>query len=454
MNTPLRYLLAVLSGGIAVFAFPPFSWMPLVFVVWPVLFLAFKGAGFKHGFWLGLVHGLVLYALTLSWLFGIFGTVTFSLWLILALFIGLAGGLIGWSSKRYPVAWWLPLYAAAVWSGIEYFRCEWFWLRFPWMTPGLALGPTWLSPVVGVYGASFVVVLAAAFAILGKTRWRFSGFAGLLLVASPLPGPVYESGKEVPVLAVQSEANDYTSYLQATKASNFSDGIILWPEYAISYEVKPPMREWQEITGLATARNSVFVFGSIKALEGQKHYNVARTMDGSGELGWHAKNRPVHLMDDGVPGKVAVPVKSKFGELGTPICFDCDYTEVVRRMVESGAEAFVVPSMDVRTWGARQHLQHAELFRHRAAENGRWIAVASTSGMTQFIDPRGKRVSSLPLMEPGVLRGNIYLRSDRTFFNRTGWLFPWVVLIGGCVATLGLLFAGKPEESVPPAAEI
>ena len=74
-------------------------------------------------------------------------------------------------------------------------------------------------------------------------------------------------------------------------------------------------------------------------------------------------------------------------------------------MVADGAEFLVAPTMDAIHWGEKQHLQHAELFRHRAAENRRWMMVAATSGLTQVIDPNGLRVDSLPLMEEGGLGG-------------------------------------------------
>jgi apolipoprotein N-acyltransferase len=51
------------------------------------------------------------------------------------------------------------------------------------------------------------------------------------------------------------------------------------------------------------------------------------------------------------------------------------------------------------------------------------MAVASTSGMTQIIDYRGKEVASLPLMEPGLLDGVIGRREAVTFYTRAGWLF-------------------------------
>lgn len=130
-------------------------------------------------------------------------------------------------------------------------------------------------------------------------------------------------------------------------------------------------------------------------------------------------------------GQTAEAVSTPKGRFGTPICFDCDYEDVIRKMTRDGAEYFIIPSLDATRWGVKQHLQHAELFRHRAAENGRWMMVASGSGMTQLIDPYGKRVKQLELMTEGVLVGYLERRSGLTFYTQYGWLFAWVAMSAG-----------------------
>jgi apolipoprotein N-acyltransferase len=452
VSTRLRFVLAVISGGLAVFAFPPFSWWPLALVAWALLFVAVRGSGGRLGFWLGLAQGLLLYSCGLSWFWLIFGPAAVALWLIVSSFSGLACGLIGWAGKRHPGVKWLPLYVALVWSGVEYFRSEWFWLRFPWMTPGLALGPTWLSPLIGVYGAGFLVVLAGELFGSGGRRMRWLGGVltlGLVMLAVMRPGLVREDGPGIPLMALQSERVDFKSYLQTTQDRAFHDGVILWPEYSVPFEIKDspnPPQDQTELDALVRDKHAVLVFGTIKNLPAGKHFNVARTLDEGGELGWHAKNRPVHFMDDGEPGQTAVPVATRLGKLGTPICFDCDYTEIIRRMVMNGAEAFTVPIMDAETWTEREHLQHAELFRHRALENGRWFAVAATSGMTQIIDPHGNRVAQLPMMDEGVLEGVIHCRQAKTFFTTYGWRFPWLILGAAGLATFWLRFVVQPSQ--------
>jgi apolipoprotein N-acyltransferase len=161
-------------------------------------------------------------------------------------------------------------------------------------------------------------------------------------------------------------------------------------------------------------------------------------------LGEHYKNHPVHLFDDGTPSKIALPVKTPLGVIGTPICFDNDYQGVVRKMTAAGAEFFAVPSMDGESWGAKQHWQHAELFRLRACENARWMVVGPSSGMSQLIDPKGNRVLQLDPMKQGVMTGTIGKETRLTFFTRYGWLTPWLILSAAILLWLKLLFT-KPS---------
>ena len=142
-----------------------------------------------------------------------------------------------------------------------------------------------------------------------------------------------------------------------------------------------------------------------------------------------------------------MPIHTDLGTFSTPICFDCDYTEVARKMAKLGAEFFAVPSYDDESWSANQHLQHALLFRLRAAETARWLVCAASSGVSQIIDPHGNVHRSLPPMETGVLTYRIGRSGSTTIFVRVGWIFPWLTL--GCSAILiayaaiGSIRAGK-----------
>lgn len=441
MPLTLRVVLAVTSGVMAASAFPTLGWWPMILLTWPLWFIAVRGTTVRQGVYLGLTQAMVFYGLGLTWLLHLFQHAAVSLWFVLATFLMLAGGLLGWVTTRHPRASWLPLYAALLCAALEFVRAEVFWLAFPWMTSGLGLGPTWLSPWIGVYGTGFLVLLAGSMLVLGGIRQRVAGAVLTILLAALglfRPGVVTESSPGIPVLAVQSENCDVSTYLEMSAARPFSGGIILWPEYAACYDIQhfPGYYDGLEIARkLAETKFSTVIFGARRDLDDGNHYNEAITLEASGVIGTHDKNRPVHFMNDGLPGKTSLPIATRFGRIGTPICFDCDFADPVRRMTAAGAEAFAVPSMDAARWTARQHLQHAELFRHRALENNRWMVVCATSGLTQLIDPHGNCAAKIPMMTDGVLENQLHLRQDLTFFTRIGWVFPWVVCVLALVGT-------------------
>lgn len=422
------------------------------------LFLCVRDLRFATAFRLGTLYGFVLYGISLSWLWQIFSTPAIALWLILALFCGSACALIGWAGARGKNTSWYPLYVAMVWTAVEYFRCEWFALRFPWMTAGTAMGPLALTPWIGVYGVTFVVSLLAAQGLTLRQSVRAWGICSLLAVLLLIPikkVPPVTAAEGIPVMAVQSENCDFFTYYDRSKESDFRDGIILWPEYS-SFEDSREAKWGREqrtglsmLTELAREKNSVIILGQSRDEDG-KHFNEALVVDATGILGSHDKNRPVHFMNDGTPGTTAKPVQTRFGWIGTPICFDNDYTEVSRRMAAAGAQVFLAPSMDAQPWTARQHWQHAELFRLRAAETGRWYVVCATSGVTQRIGPDGRRHEQLPLMEDGILRTHVGIRSQQTAYVQLGWMLPHLITGATLLWTIALFFA---ERKLSPAHE-
>lgn len=156
------------------------------------------------------------------------------------------------------------------------------------------------------------------------------------------------------------------------------------------YDLQASKRDWKLVRDLCKERVITLTLGTqARSANGETWRNIALTLDASGVLGEHTKVHTVHLFDDGTAGSTALPIETVHGKIGTPICFDCDYEGTVRRMTAAGAEMFIVPMMDAEKWTAREHEQHAELFCIRACENGRWMFVCGTSGVSQIIqDPR------------------------------------------------------------------
>jgi len=262
-------------------------------------------------------------------------------------------------------------------GSFEFFRSEIFILRFPWITPGTAIGPTWLSPVVGVYGATFLMMATAAAFVFRKTIWLGAVLAaGVLCLGVFRPGMMEPPTGERSLSAavVQSESCDLATYADLTRSiAGEAPDLVVWPEYSLPYDVRQHTYTFAELTNVCGEIGAVFVLGT-QTKTGTCVYdwhNTALIMDKDIVIGEYYKARPVHMFNDGIAGKDFNPIQTAVGKIAAPICFDCDYSAVLRKMTKLGAEYFAVPSFDNANWSKTQHLQHSMFFRLRAAENSR-----------------------------------------------------------------------------------
>lgn len=429
---PARCGLALLSGALYALAYPPLGWGWLVFPGLAGLLVALRGQRGTRARTIGFLHGMAAFAVGLSWLLQIFGGMVVALWCVLAAFTALFAEMQSRASLRGIAGWKLAVFTAVNWCGWEFIRAELFPLKFPWMTAGLALGPNALLPWIGVYGVGAIVVLSTALIVAGMWKSANASFFALFLTTilfprSPEPKP--DDPLTVKTAGLQLENVSLDSFLTSTKQLPAGIQYVVWPEYAVPYDIRANKRDWELVQALCRERDITLTLGTqSRPGNGDQWRNIALTLDPTGVRGEHNKVHTVHFFDDGIPGTTALPVETRHGKTGTPVCFDCDYEGVTRRMTAAGAETFIVPIMDAESWTARQHDQHAELFRIRACENGRWMFVCATSGVSQVIDPHGHVHARLGAMRQGPLIGAIRRESKLTFYTRFGWLVPWCVL--------------------------
>lgn len=145
----MRVGCVVLSSVLGILVFPPFGLWWLAVVAWVPLFFAVQGLSARPAFYAGLGQGVLLYGVTLSWLWGLFGVSSIALWVVVASFVGLACMLMAVLNLK---GYWGAFVGAAIWVGCEYFRSEIYALHFPWITPGMGMAPSYLSPVSSARG--------------------------------------------------------------------------------------------------------------------------------------------------------------------------------------------------------------------------------------------------------------------------------------------------------------
>ena len=125
--------------------------------------------------------------------------------------------------------------------------------------------------------------------------------------------------------------------------------------------------------------------------------------------------------------------------IGCAVCYESVYGEHCASYVRHGAELLTVITNDAwwgDTPGYRQHLNYARL---RAIETRRDIARCANTGISAFIDQKGRILERTAWWEPALLKGTVNLNDRITFFVRVGEVvgrvavFVFVLLLGAAL---------------------
>jgi apolipoprotein N-acyltransferase len=435
----VRVLGGLLLGAVGALCFPPHAFPWLLPLALTGLFVLLHEMTPRQAAYIGQAFGTVLAALALRWLWGMFGAAAVSLWALIGAFTAVACSLIVWMRRRLPRLP-FPLIAALAWTGIEYFRSEPMALNFAWLGVGYPLVdyalPCRIAAAVGSYGISFLVVGWCAFAATGgRPALVALRLAPLFLLFAPLstsptaPDPA----RTFQARLVQANSEDDESLFRLSKLpAESSIRLIVWPEYSYVSDPRSNQKLWNQLRALPQDSHSYFLFGAkdeFDPKDDSRFRNTAFLLDPQGAVvGTHVKNHTVHFIKDGVAGTDAHVFPTSFGRLGVGICFDMDYPDVARRLVDNGAECLIVPSDNPQEWGPVQHAQHEQLFQMRAAECGRWLATTDVAGNTFVVAPTGRIVQSVRTTDPSALDVTVGRTQDRTLFVRGGWHFGQLCL--------------------------
>jgi apolipoprotein N-acyltransferase len=434
-------------------AFPPFEQSWIAWVALAPLFAALVRARGPEARALGFVFGLVLAAWNLRWLAAVFGAAGAAFWILFAAFSAIVCGIVAAARDRWGAGTALAL-LPAIWIAIEHFRSEVWPLRFGWITPGYALAAsdTWIqaADVAGVYGLTLAVVGANALFAAASVSRRPAGIAiaaaaipailatyGVARRTAPLEAPTLRVG----LLQFESQSLDDACAL-AMELPPVS--LIVAPEIgAALHEGRAMHLDDPEpaaiLSALARARGAVVVIGGTRDAPGGSpltgFYNSLAIVDADGTTTYTTKAEPVPLFADGARADRPRPVETSLGTIGTAICYDATHPHVIEALAPE-ARLLVVASGDLASWGALQHAQHARMARVRAVEHRRWMVRATSSGLTQIVDPRGDVHAELGFGEVGSISGSVALRDETTLRD---WVGPWVPRAAYAIAGLAIV---------------
>ncbi len=138
------------------------------------------------------------------------------------------------------------------------------------------------------------------------------------------------------------------------------------------------------------------------------------------------------------PGVLSADTAAGPVTVGDVICFEVAYDGVVRDTVTGGAGLIAVQTNNATFGLSAEAAQQLAMVRLRAVEHGRPALMASTTGISAFVDPDGQVHDPTRLNTRAVLVRQVNLGTDTTLATRVG-VVPELVL--SALAVLGLIAA-------------
>lgn len=485
-----RGLAALGAGAAWPLAFAPLDLYPVAILALAVLFLLWRDATPGRAFRDGLLFGLGLFAVGVSWVyvsmsrFGDMGVVlsggiTGLLVVVMALFPAGAGLVAVRLVRRAPPAAWVLVFPAA-WTLFEWAR-GWFLTGFPWLVGGYSQIDAPLAgyaPLAGVYGVSLAAAASASLFLAtldrrdpARGRWLamlvaiWAGGAALGLADWTRP-----AGEPLRVGLVQGNVpqdlkwhpgmRDVTVdlYTELTRAHWDSD-LVIWPETAIPMFYDEARPYLDALAAEAEGHDADLVVGLIYRDPGSdRYYNSminVRDRDAvyhkyhlvpfteylpfSAVLGRFIDAFLIPMSDFRAGDAYQTPMRVAGQAAALSICYEDAFgEEIIRALPE--ATLLVNVSNDAWFGDSLAPHQHLQIARMRALETGRWMARGTNTGVTAVIDARGRITARAPQFETSVLTAEIEPRTGATLYVRVG---NWLAIGTAVLLLLVGLIAGR-----------
>ncbi len=135
--------------------------------------------------------------------------------------------------------------------------------------------------------------------------------------------------------------------------------------------------------------------------------------------------------------------------LGSVICFEVAYDNLVRDVVTGGGQFVVVQTNNATYNGTGQTEQQLAMSRLRAVEHGRSVVVAATSGVSALVQPDGSIEPGdvVPEFTAATLVRSVPVATDLTLADRVGEWPEWALTLAAVSALSGGLLMARRRTS-------
>jgi apolipoprotein N-acyltransferase len=368
-----------------------------------------------------------------------------------------------------------PLVVAAGWGACELARAR-LWVGNPWallaysqmawlrmMQIADATGPygpgMLVAAVNTVVGGVFVPGLRGRHPIRSALAVAIAVMATLVYGAWRLGEP-FGTGDPVRVAAVQpavpaserrtekGRALAVERQLEATRAAAAAGArVVVWPENSIDFYLDQASPERDAlVASLATLDVDVVAGGPsyVYGDDGVRYRNSVYLLQHGSVAGRYDKLHLVPFAETTyVAGTHPYALRSRAGLIGTFVCFEAMYPDLVRRLVVGGANLLANPTNDAWFGAGTPARMHLDMARLRAVEERRWLVRATTTGISAIVDPHGRVVAETTRDVPAVLDGTVRACTTVTIYQRWGDLAAWLAVGIVTAATMVTYVRGR-----------
>jgi apolipoprotein N-acyltransferase len=270
---------------------------------------------------------------------------------------------------------------------------------------------------------------------------------------------------------VQRLVDNFESHVALTRrAAAQGARLVVWPESAVPWGLDETPQIAERMSALARETGAYLVFGNDdrepQPSGRERVYVGAKMIDPAGRLvlryhkvrlvpfgeyvplqplltlGGRVAARLVRGVSDFTPGSEASVGDAHGRRVGVSICYEAIFPDYVRRFAAGGAVLLLNVTNDAWYGTTSAPYQHFAMAVFRAVENGRYLARAANTGISAFVDPRGRVLEKSALFERTVLVRDVPEAALQTFYSRHGDVFAW-----SCLAVAAALGAGALRGS-------
>lgn len=492
MKNLFIYFIALISGILGVFAFSPFDYWGLAYVSLFGLIYVAKTAQKSTALWGAFLWSMGFFCFGISWLnvsIHQFGgaplAVSYLLVALLSAYLALYPALFTYLVQRFQVK--SAVIFAVLWTFTEFLR-GWVFTGFPWLQFGYTQidSPFFgIAPIFGVTGLTFFTMWASAvifnlvFALFKEKNPKLVLVDGLMLL---VVGAVSSYSQRIGFVQTEQEKALTISLAQGNIEQNLkwdpayfystleiyqkliaenlgkSDLIIL-PESALPTLENTIVPFFESLDRAAKESHTEVMIGTVyqdgasgKLLNSivtlgnpdfpyvlnttnrySKHHlvpfgeyvpleNLLRPLNS-------VFNLPMSAFQSGVA--VQPSLWAKQHSFSPAICYEIIFGEQVRKNLKKDTDYLLTISNDAWFGDSIGPWQHLQMARMRALELGKPLIRATNTGISVFIDARGKILAQAPQFVETVLTDKIAPTKGNT---------PYAVLGNLPLYGLSLLF--------------